>query len=144
MGEMLRYISITRLTACLLVLGLVVVQGTVASGAADKAAASWTFMVYLDGDNNLESCGVEDFMEMASVGSNAQVNIVVQFDRGTKSDASDRIEIGQSTGPGYIDSTVEKDEEYYYWVVAENGNGMGAMRASTAATAISAGGLGGM
>ena len=87
-GTMLRGISMTRLTACLLVLGLVVVQGTVAIGAADKAVASWTFMVYLDGDNNLESCGVEDFMEMASVGSNAQINIVVQFDRGTNSDSN--------------------------------------------------------
>ena len=57
-------------------------------GATDKAAASWTFMVYLDGDNNLESCGVEDFMEMSSVGSNAQVTIVVQFDRGTNSESN--------------------------------------------------------
>ena len=41
----------------------------------------WTFMVYLDGDNNLESAGIDDFLEMASVGSNDQVSIVVQFDR---------------------------------------------------------------
>ncbi|MBI5194984.1 MAG: hypothetical protein HZA10_01535 [Nitrospirae bacterium] len=44
-------------------------------------AAEWTFMVYLDADNDLESYGVDDFMEMASVGSDANVNIVVQFDR---------------------------------------------------------------
>jgi hypothetical protein len=56
-------VSTTWLTACLLVLGLVAVQGTVAIGAADRATASWTFMVYLDGDNNLESCGIDDFME---------------------------------------------------------------------------------
>jgi hypothetical protein len=42
---------------------------------------SWTFMVYLDGDNNLEEGGINDFLEMASVGSNADVDIVVQFDR---------------------------------------------------------------
>jgi len=42
---------------------------------------SWTFMVYLDGDNNLEGAGINDFLEMASVGSNAQINIVIQFDR---------------------------------------------------------------
>lgn len=29
----------------------------------------WTFMVYLDGDNNLEENAVDDFLEMASVGS---------------------------------------------------------------------------
>lgn len=41
----------------------------------------WTFMVYLDGDNNLEGAAVNDFLEMSSVGSNDEVNIVVQFDR---------------------------------------------------------------
>ena len=41
----------------------------------------WTFMVYLDGDNNLEGAGIDDFLEMSSIGSNATVNIVVQFDR---------------------------------------------------------------
>jgi hypothetical protein len=41
----------------------------------------WTFMVYLDGDNNLESAAVNDFMEMSSVGSSASVNIVALMDR---------------------------------------------------------------
>ncbi len=44
-------------------------------------ASDWTFMVYLDGDNDLESYGIEDFLEMARVGSDSNVNIVVQFDR---------------------------------------------------------------
>jgi len=38
-------------------------------------------MVYLDADNNLESAGIDDFLEMSSVGSDSNVNIVVQFDR---------------------------------------------------------------
>jgi hypothetical protein len=38
-------------------------------------------MVYLDGDNNLESAAIGDFLEMSSVGSTSDVNIVVQFDR---------------------------------------------------------------
>lgn len=38
-------------------------------------------MVYLDGDNNLESYAIDDFLEMSSVGSTSQMNIVVQFDR---------------------------------------------------------------
>jgi subtilisin-like proprotein convertase family protein len=49
---------------------------------------SWTFMVYLDGDNNLESYAVADFLEMAVVGSNETVNIAVQFDRCSGYDAS--------------------------------------------------------
>jgi len=43
--------------------------------------AKWTFMVYLDADNNLEAVGIDDFLEMASVGSTADVRIVVQMDR---------------------------------------------------------------
>jgi hypothetical protein len=41
----------------------------------------WTYMVYLAGDNNLESAAVDDFMEMSSVGSTASVNIVALMDR---------------------------------------------------------------
>lgn len=42
---------------------------------------SWTFMVYLDADNNLEEFGIEDMNEMEAVGSTIDVNIVVQIDR---------------------------------------------------------------
>lgn len=41
----------------------------------------WTFMVYLDGDNNLENFGIDDFLEMAEVGSSYDLQILVQFDR---------------------------------------------------------------
>ena len=43
--------------------------------------ADWTVLVYLDGDNNLEEAGVADLNEMEIVGSSADVNILVQFDR---------------------------------------------------------------
>ena len=51
------------------------------AGDAQQQIAQWTVLVYLDGDNNLEREAVEDFLEMASVGSNGDVQIVVQFDR---------------------------------------------------------------
>jgi len=54
---------------------------------AQAAVADWTFLIYLDADNNLESVGILDFLEMASVGSSAQVNIIVQFDRAVGFDA---------------------------------------------------------
>ena len=41
----------------------------------------WTILVYMDADNNLEPVGVIDFLELSSVGSDANVNVVVQFDR---------------------------------------------------------------
>ncbi len=43
--------------------------------------AKWSFLVYLDGDNNLEDAGLDDFREMATAGSTADVNIIVQMDR---------------------------------------------------------------
>lgn len=43
--------------------------------------AVWTFMIYLDADNNLEYAGLTDFREMAEVGSTDDVNIIVQMDR---------------------------------------------------------------
>lgn len=44
-------------------------------------AARWTVLVYLDGDNNLEADAIADFREMAAVGSDENLKIVVQLDR---------------------------------------------------------------
>src|SRR5262245_25010890 len=41
----------------------------------------WNVMVYLAGDNNLDSAGVADLQEMKTIGSTDQVAIVAQFDR---------------------------------------------------------------
>jgi len=38
-------------------------------------------MVYLAGDNNLDSAGVTDLNEMKKVGSTNALNVVAQFDR---------------------------------------------------------------
>ena len=43
--------------------------------------STWTVMVYLDADNNLDPAGVTDVAEMQAVGSTDHVNIVVLFDR---------------------------------------------------------------
>jgi hypothetical protein len=49
---------------------------------AKKAAEkSWTVMVYMAGDNNLDPEGVKDLREMKKVGSTKQLNIIAQFDR---------------------------------------------------------------
>jgi hypothetical protein len=49
-------------------------------GAAEPVPA-WTVMVYLDSDNNLEPAGIDDFLEISSVGSTSSVNLLVQMDR---------------------------------------------------------------
>jgi hypothetical protein len=43
--------------------------------------AKWTFAAYLAGDNNLSDAGERDLLEMRRVGSNPNINVVVEFDR---------------------------------------------------------------
>jgi len=49
--------------------------------AAPRAEKEWTWMVFLNADNNLDSFGVQDQDEMAKVGSNDWLNIVSLIDR---------------------------------------------------------------
>jgi hypothetical protein len=51
------------------------------SPIVSASPAKWTFMVYLDADNNLDPAGIDDISEMQMVGSASEVNIVVLFDR---------------------------------------------------------------
>ena len=55
---------------------------------AEATGENWTFLVYLDADNNLETWGIRDFEEMNDVGSTPELNIVVQFDRIPGDDSS--------------------------------------------------------
>jgi hypothetical protein len=47
----------------------------------DSTPRKWTLMVYLAGDNNLESYGQKDLAEMSRGGSSSDVAVVAQFDR---------------------------------------------------------------
>ncbi|MCX7000820.1 MAG: clostripain-related cysteine peptidase [Candidatus Sumerlaeota bacterium] len=58
------------------------------TASPNSSQAEWTFMVYVDGDNNLEGAGVTDINEMEKVGSNSHLNIVVIFDRAPGYDTS--------------------------------------------------------
>ncbi|HEY9072164.1 MAG TPA: clostripain-related cysteine peptidase [Candidatus Ozemobacteraceae bacterium] len=51
------------------------------ASAAPRAEKEWTWMVFLNADNNLDSFGVQDQDEMAKVGSNDWLNIVSLIDR---------------------------------------------------------------
>jgi clostripain len=76
MNTLLRiYVSIMIIT-----LMLSVIPSSLGEEKEDDLV-QWTFMVYLDCDNNLESAGIEDINEMETVGSTDDVNIVVQMDR---------------------------------------------------------------
>jgi hypothetical protein len=47
--------------------------------AASTPMKTWTFLIYLNGNNNLDSFGKQNIKDMEKVGSNDQVNIVVQW-----------------------------------------------------------------
>ncbi len=57
----------------------------------------WTLMVYLAGDNNLDAAGMADMMEMKQVGSTADINVVVQFDRAGKNSSTNRYYLRKGT-----------------------------------------------
>ena len=61
--------------------GLAVQSAAMLPRAAASTTGSWTLLVYLDGDNDLEHDAVADFNEMELVGSSEQVQVLVQFDR---------------------------------------------------------------
>ncbi|MFL6373708.1 MAG: clostripain-related cysteine peptidase [Pyrinomonadaceae bacterium] len=74
------------LTVCIAVL---VIAGTCCSARAQASEADWTWMIYMDSDNNLESAQMEDIEEMMAVGSTANVNIVMLVDRSDKTSEED-------------------------------------------------------
>ena len=77
-------VALTTLFAALLV-------GVGAAPAAHAAPTpkTWTIMVYVDGDNNLESMIPHDFIkEFCNPGSNAEVNVVCIVDRSPRFDKS--------------------------------------------------------
>lgn len=72
------------------------------SMSAGDAEAKWTFMVYLDADNNLEPYGWTNLEWLEEVGSDENVNFVVLMD--TYSGEADLLLVGQ----GDSDSVGEK------------------------------------
>jgi len=75
----------TRLLLVLIVLGLLAGLALVPAAVAAKArsrAAAWTVMVYMDGDNNLESYIALDLAnELAALGSSSAIQVVALADR---------------------------------------------------------------
>lgn len=84
---------------------------------------NWTFMVYIDADNNLEKFGIKDFNEMEQIGSTKEVNIVVLFDRwnGTNGEISeDDTSNGNWTNTKLYYVTKDNDTENITSVELEN------------------------
>jgi len=87
--------------------------------------SEWTIMVHMNGDNDLESAGINDFLEMASIGSTDEVNIVVQFDRisGFSEDydnwnTTKRYFITKDITPDNVNATMDLGEKWETrWVI---------------------------
>jgi len=87
-----------------------------ALASPSSAAASWTVLVYLDGDNNLEEMGILDVNELERAPSSSQVNVLVQFDRTPLYDTSNgdwtdtrRYRITHDDDPAIIHSQLVAD-----------------------------------
>jgi hypothetical protein len=72
---------------------------------AAAARKPWTVMVWMAGDNDLESFGELDLLEMKRVGSTGEVNVVVQFDS-MKDDRTRRYEVRSG---GTVDADVVQE-----------------------------------
>ncbi len=70
-----------RCFMALLIACVTVCDSAQASQSPPLAKRAWTVMVFMNGDNNLEHAALRDFKEMARVGGNADVTVVVQLDR---------------------------------------------------------------
>jgi hypothetical protein len=84
MSKLRRYRSFT-LVSCLLVLLLASSFFARNVARAQPVASKWTVMVYLDADCNLETYGVDNFIDMAASAEDGpgpnSVNVLVQMDR---------------------------------------------------------------
>lgn len=70
-----------RSVSCVAVLAVIVATCAVPMARVSGMADTWTVMVYLDGDNNLDPDSVADVGEMMTVGSSDSVNVIVLWDR---------------------------------------------------------------
>ncbi len=71
-------------------------------------AAEWTFLIYLNGNNNLNRFGQDNLRDIETLGSTADVNIVVQW-ADIESKKTVRMLMKKSTDPTQITSPVLED-----------------------------------
>ena len=82
----------------------------------DEGLPEWTIMVYLAGDNNLETFAIKDLNEMEVAGSTDEINLLVEMDRahGYSTEDDDwtgarRYRVESDSNPHRINSPVAMD-----------------------------------
>lgn len=79
------------------ILAMMFILSALTQGAAFAAEKEWTFMVFINADNNLDEYGVVDQEEMAAVGSSDRLDIVTLIDRYAGPATLNHIEKGRIT-----------------------------------------------
>jgi len=79
---------------------------TVLSLSAQAAQKEWTMLVFLNGNNNLDSFGTTNLKQMETVGSTGDINVVVQW-ASEATDTTKRMLIQKSTGGGVSSPVVQ-------------------------------------
>ncbi len=79
-----------------------------AANAQQPAVKEWTFLVYMNADNNLYQYGFLNIAQMEKLGSTDKVNLIVQMDHGDRSTPTTRYYITRNPNsvPGKINSQV--------------------------------------
>lgn len=99
------------------------------ANAHSQPEKEWTFLIYLNGNNSLDSFGAQNLSQMEKVGSTDQINIVVQW-ASLASKKVERLYIQKGNDPSKITSPVIQDlgsvdmgdwktlEQFIQWGVA--------------------------
>lgn len=76
---------------------------SISAQALPLAQKEWTFLLFLNGHNNLSSYGDMNLKDMEKSGSNEQVNLVVEWGKST-SNITRRLLVQKSTNPAVVTS----------------------------------------
>ncbi len=83
---------------------------------SSRGPAKWTYMVYMSADNNLEDEAILNMNQMEAVGSDEDLNIVIQFDRSPEYDETNgnwsgtrRYLVDHDTDPDVLNSQLLED-----------------------------------
>ena len=79
-----------------------------ANAGTEQQIKDWTFLVFINGHNNLDSFGAMNIKQMEEVGSNDKMNIVVQW-ASLSNGNTKRLYVQKSTNPNAVTSPVVQD-----------------------------------
>src|SRR5262245_35929194 len=88
--------------------GSVLLLTSAVSAYSAEAPKEWTFLIYINGNNNLDSFGALNIKQMEQVGSTDKINIVVQW-ASQSARKTVRLLAKKSTNPNNVTSPIIQD-----------------------------------